>query len=190
MHLVGGLTINYFRHYMFSYLRHYVTNIIIGYKALGVLLCLHRVCSRVLLLTIRSGYPGLRVNCQPYICKRLRLRVLAVCNWHIKISHKRHAFICHVKISALSAIYANLIHASKQSACKQIHRFSAVTRGACCNLKILSRSYLIHLTKTFGSINKIFGRVEKTIQAKTLVDSSKRVSLTEQKFGRLNQNIS
>ena len=27
------------------------------------------------------------------------------------------------------------------------------------------------------------------IQAKTLVDSSKRVSLTEQKFGRLNQNI-
>ena len=40
-----------------------------------------------------------------------------------------------------------------------------------------------------GSINKIFGRVKKTIQAKTLVDSSKRVSLTEQKFGRLNRNV-
>ena len=99
---------------------------------------------------------------------------------------------CHVKIYALSAIYANLInliHASKQSACKQIHRFAAVTRGACCNLKMRSRSYLIYLTKTFSSINKIFGRVKKTIQAKTLVDSSKRVPLTEQKFGRLNQNI-
>ena len=98
----------------------------------------------------------------------LRLRVLAVCNWRIKISHKRHAFICHVKIYALSAIYANLInliHASKQSACKQIHRFAVVTRGACCNLKMLSRSYLIYLTKTFASINKIFGRVRKTIQA-------------------------
>ena len=99
---------------------------------------------------------------------------------------------CHVKIYALSAIYANLInliHASKQSACKQIHRFAAVTRDACCNLKMRSRSYLIYLTKTFSSINKIFGRVKKTIQAKTLVDSSKRVPLTEQKFGRLNQNI-
>ena len=81
------------------------------------------------------------------------------------------------------------MYASKQSACKQIHRFAAVTRGACCNLKMLSRSYLIYLTKTFGSINKIFGRVKKTIQAKTLIDLSKRVSLTEQKFGRLNQNI-
>ena len=54
---------------------------------------------------------------------------------------------------------------------------------------MLSRIYLIYLTKTFGSINKIFGRVKKTIQAKTLVDLSKRVSLTELKFGRLNQNI-
>ena len=65
----------------------------------------------------------------------------------------------------------------------------------CCNLKIflrnkmLSRSYLIYLTKTFGSINKIFGRVKKTIQTKTLVNSSKPVWLTEQKFGRLNQNV-
>ena len=48
---------------------------------------------------------------------------------------------------------------------------------------------LIYLTKTFGSINKIFGRVKKTIQAKTLVDSSKQVWLTEQKFGRLKQNF-
>ena len=48
-----------------------------------------------------------------------------------------------------------------------------------------SRRYLIYLTKTFGSINKIVGRVKKTIQAKTLVDSSKRVSLTEEKFGHL-----
>ena len=75
---------------------------------------------------------------------------------------------------ALSAIYANLInliHASKQSACKQTHRtFAAVTRGTCCNLKMLSRCYLIYLTKTFGSIKKIFGRVKNTIQAKTLVD--------------------
>ena len=89
----------------------------------------------------------------------------------------------------MSVIYANLInlnHASEQSAFKQIHRFAAVTRGACCNLKMLSRSYLIYLTKTFGSIDKIFGRVKRTIQAKTLVDSIKRVSLTEQKFGRLN----
>ena len=44
-------------------------------------------------------------------------------------------------------------------------------KGACCNLKIflrnkiLIRSYLIYLTKTFGSINKIFSKVEKTIQA-------------------------
>ena len=94
---------------------------------------------------------------------------------------------------ALSAIYANLInliHASKQSACKQTHRkFVAITRGTCCNLKMLSRRYLIHLTKTFGSIKKLFGRVKKTIPAKTLVDWSKRVSLTEQKFGRLNQNF-
>ena len=84
----------------------------------------------------------------------------------------------------------------KQSACKQTHRkFAAVTCGACCNLKVflrnkmLSRSYLIYLTKTFGSVNKIFGRVKKTIQAKTLVDSSKPVWLTEQKFGHLNQNV-
>ena len=72
--------------------------------------------------------------------KRLRLRVLTLYNWRIKISHKRHTFICHVKIYALSAVYANiinLIHASKQSACKQTDRkFAAVTRGACCNLKI------------------------------------------------------
>ena len=54
---------------------------------------------------------------------------------------------------------------------------------------MLSRSYLIDLTKTFGSINKIFGRVKKTIQAKTLVDLSKRVWLTGQKFGRLSQNV-
>ena len=111
----------------------------------------------------------------------------------IKISHKRHTFICRVKIYALSAVYANLInliHASKQNACKQTHRqFAAVTPGARCNLKMLSRCYLIYLTKTFGSINKIFGRVKKTIQGPTLVDSSKRVSLTEQKFGRLNQNV-
>ena len=65
----------------------------------------------------------------------------------------------------------------------------------CCNLKIflrnkmLSRSYLIYLTKTFDSINKIFGRVKKTIQEKTLVNSSKPVWLTEQKFCRLNQNV-
>ena len=106
-----------------------------------------------------------------------------VCNWRIKISHKRNAFICHVKIYALSAIYANvinLIHASKQCACKQIHRFAAVTRGACCNLKMLSRSYLIYLTKTFASINKIFVRDKKTIQTnefrwlnKNLVDVTK-----------------
>ena len=54
---------------------------------------------------------------------------------------------------------------------------------------MLSPSYLIYLTKTFGSINKIFGRVKKTNQAKTLVDLSKRVWLTGQKFGRLNQNV-
>ena len=79
----------------------------------------------------------------------------------------------------------------------------------CCNLKIflrnkiLSRSYLIYSTKTFGSMNQIFGRVsrfsnqpkhsvqsmkylvvKKTIQSKTLVNSSKPVWLTEQKFGR------
>ena len=46
----------------------------------------------------------------------------------------------------------------------------------CCNLKIflrnkmLSRSYFIYLTKAFGSINKIFGGIKKTIQAKTLVN--------------------
>ena len=45
-----------------------------------------------------------------------------------------------------------------------------------------------YLIKTFSSINKIFGTVKKTIQAKTLVDSRKPVWLTEQKFGRLNQN--
>ena len=160
----------------------YFTNIIIGYKAFGALLCLHRVFSRVLLLTKGQDTQD----------KGLRLRVLAVCNWRIKVSHKRHAFFYHVQIYALSAIYANLInliHARKQSACKQIHRFAAVTGGAWCNLKMLSRSYLIYLTKTFGSINKIFGRVKKIIQAKTLVDLSKRVSLTEQKFSRLNQNI-
>ena len=61
---------------------------------------------------------------------------------------------------------ANKVHV------KQTHRkFAAVTRRACYNLKIflrnkiLSRSYLIYLTKTFGSMNKIFGRVKKTIQA-------------------------
>ena len=54
---------------------------------------------------------------------------------------------------------------------------------------MISRSYLIYLTKTFGSINKIFGSVKKTIQAKTLVNSSKPVWLTEQKFDRLNQNV-
>ena len=54
---------------------------------------------------------------------------------------------------------------------------------------MLSRRYFIYLTKIFGSVNKIFGRIKKTIQAKTLVDSSKRVWLTEQKFGRLNQNV-
>ena len=66
----------------------------------------------------------------------------------------------------------------------------------CCNLKfflrnkVLFRSYLIYLNKTFGSINKIFSRVKKTIQAKNWVDSSKPVwLLTEQKFGRLNQNV-
>ena len=65
----------------------------------------------------------------------------------------------------------------------------------CCNLKIflrskmLSRSYLIYSTKTFGSINKIFGGVKETIQARTLVNSSKPVWLTEQKFGCLNQNV-
>ena len=119
--------------------------------------------------------------------------------WRIKISHKRHTFICHVKIYAPSAVYTNLInliHASKQSACKQTHRkFAAVTCVACCNLniflrnKMLSRSYLIYLTKTFGSINKIFGRVKKTIQAKTLVNSSQPVWSTEQKFGCLNQKV-
>ena len=67
---------------------------------------------------------------------------------------------------ALSAVYANLInliHASKQSARKQtLRKFSGVTRGACYNPKIFlrnkmfSRSYLIYLNKTFGSINKIF----------------------------------
>ena len=163
----------------------YVTNIIIEYKAFGVLFCLHIVCSRVLLLTIGQD-TRVRAWTVNYICKRLRLRVLTVCNWRIKISHKCHTFICHVKIYALSAFYANLInliHASKQNACKQAHRqFAAVTRDVCCNLKMLSRCYLIYLTKTFGSINKIFGRVKKTIQAKTLVDSSKRVSLTKQKF--------
>ena len=55
--------------------------------------------------------------------------------------------------------------------------------------KILSQSYLIYLTQTFGSINQIFSKVKKTIQPKTLVDSSKRVWLTEQKFGSLNQNV-
>ena len=54
---------------------------------------------------------------------------------------------------------------------------------------MLSRSYLIYLTKTFGSINKIFSRVKKTIQSKTLVDSSNPVWLIEQKLGRLNQNV-
>ena len=105
--------------------------------------------------------------------KRLRLRVLILYNLLIKISQKRCTFICHVKIYALWAVYAiiiNVIHASKQRARKQTHRkFVAVTRGACCNLKIclrnemLSRSYLIYLTKTFGSINKIFDKVKKTI---------------------------
>ena len=143
----------------------YVTNIIIGYKAFHVLLCLHIVCSRVVLLTIGQDI-RVRAWTVNHICKRLRLRVLTVCNWRIKISHRRHTFICHVKIYALSAVYANLInltHASKQNACKQTHRqFAAVTRGACCNLKMLSRCYLIYLTKTFGSINKIFGRVKQT----------------------------
>ena len=54
---------------------------------------------------------------------------------------------------------------------------------------MLSRSYFIYLTKKFGWINKIFGRVKKTIQAKTLVHSRKRAWLTQQKFGRLNQNV-
>ena len=115
-----------------------------------VLLCLHRVCSRVLLLTIGQDHA-------------------------VKIVWSAHK---------LSTIYV-----CKQRACKQTHRkIAAVTRGACYNLKMLSRNYLIYLTKTFGLINKIFGRVKKTIQAKTLVDLSKRVWLTGQKFGRLNQN--
>ena len=117
----------------------------------GVLLCLHRVCSRVLLLTIGQD-DGVKIL------------------WSV---HK------------LSTIYV-----CKQRACKQTHRkITAVTCGACYNLKMLSRSYLIYLTKTFGSINKIFGRVRKTIQAKTLVDLSKRVWLTGQKFGRLNKKF-
>ena len=111
----------------------------------GVLLCLHRVCSRVLLVTIGQDHG-------------------------VKILWSAHK---------LSTIYV--------CKCKQTHRkIAAVTRGACYNLKMLSRSYLIHLTKTFGLINKIFGRLKKTIQAKTLVDLSKRVWLTGQKFGRLN----
>ena len=78
----------------------------------------------------RSRYSGPRVNYINHICKRLRLRVLNVRNWRIQNSHKRHPFICHVKIYALSAVYANLInliHASKQSACRQTHtQFAAV----------------------------------------------------------------
>ena len=148
----------------------YVTNIIIAYKAFGVIFCLHIVCSRVFLLTIGQD-TRVRAWTVNHICKRLRLRVLTVRNWRIKISHKHHTFICHVKIYALSAVYANLInliHASKENACKRTHRqFAAVTRGACCNLKMPSRCYLIYLTKTFSSINKIFGRVKKTIQANT-----------------------
>ena len=117
----------------------------------GVLLCLHRVFSRVLLLTISQDHG-------------------------VKILWSAHK---------LSTIYV-----CKQRACKQTHRkIAAVTRGACYNLKMLSRSYLIYLTKTFGSINKIFGRVKKPIQAKTLIDLSKRVWLTGQKFGRLIQNV-
>ena len=41
--------------------------------------------------------------------------------------------------------------------------------------KMLSPSYFIYLTK-------IFGIVKKTIQPKTLVDSSKRVWLTDKKI--------
>ena len=89
-----------------------------------------------------------------------------------------------------SAHKLSTICVCKQRACKQTHRkIAAVTRSACYNLKMLSQSYLIYLTKTFSSVNKIFGRVKKTIQAKTLVDLSKRVWLTGQKFGRLNQNV-
>ena len=117
----------------------------------GVLLCLHRVCSRVLFLTIGQDHG-------------------------VKILWSAHKLLT--------------IYVCKQRACKETHRkITAVTRGACYNLKMLSRSYLIYLTKTFGSINKIFGRVKKTIQAKTLVDLSKRVWLTGQKFGRLNQHF-
>ena len=47
---------------------------------------------------------------------------------------------------------------------------------------MLFQSYLIYLTNTFGSINKIFCKVKETIQPKTLVDSGKRVWLTEQNF--------
>ena len=75
----------------------------------------------------------------------------------IKTLHKRHTFICHVKIYALSAAYANLInliHASKQSACKQTHRkIAAVTRGACyCKLKIFLRNEM--LSKLFDIFNQ------------------------------------
>ena len=45
--------------------------------------------------------------------------------------------------------------------------------------KMLFRSYFIYLTK-------IFGEVKKTIGPKILFDSSKRIWLTEQKFGWLN----
>ena len=40
---------------------------------------------------------------------------------------------------------------------------------------MLSQSYSIYLSKTFGSINKIFYKVVKIIQPKILVNSSKRV---------------
>ena len=45
-------------------------------------------------------------------------------------------------------------------------------------------------SKTFVSINEIFDKVKKTVQLETVVNSSKRVWLTEQKFDWLNQNVS
>ena len=75
------------------------------------------VCLRALLLT-RDYSTRVHVNCQTYI--RGYVYVESNYNWRNEISHKRHIFICHVNIYALSAVYADLnilIHAS-ESACE------------------------------------------------------------------------
>ena len=69
------------------------------------------------------------------------------------MSHKRHTFICRIKIYALSAVHVNIINlidASKQSARKQTHKKFAF--NSCCNLEIFLRNKM--LSKLFDIFNQ------------------------------------